>query len=432
MQVAAADSLTSEPDRSGAAVPPPLPEQQGRGWRAAIARIAALWGLSLGFWAAVVLLLTVRKYVARRIVWPPAYFGRMLHGLAPDYLGYALLTPLVILVAARLPALGARRNRNLLRHLPLGLLFALANAAITAAADYTLYPTLPTVGPPPVWVRTRFLFATRFADDLVAYFAILLAAHAVSYYRAYRAREIRAAQLEARLSRAQLETLRSQIQPHFLFNTLHSISALMGTDVEGARKMIGDIKALLRLAMERSDAQEVSLAAELEFLDQYVSIQRTRFRDRLTLDYAIDPDALDALVPRLVLQPLVENAIRHGLAPRSVPGRIEVRAERAGGEVSLTVADDGVGVETEDGRPPREGIGLGNTRARLRSLYGERQSLIASGAPRGGFRVEIRVPYVSSAAAAGEAPPPLPTAGSPAAEPSAVRAGHAAPAPGEA
>jgi two-component system LytT family sensor kinase len=427
MQASAATPRASEAERPGAAVPPPLSGRQTGGARATLLRAAALWGLSVGFWAVVVLLLTTRKYVTRRIVWPPAHFRLMLHGLAPDYLGYALLTPLVVLLAGRLPVLGSRRNRNLARHLPLGLAFALANDTITAAADYTLFPTLPTVGPPPLWIRARYLFATHFTDDLVAYFAILLAAHAVSYYRAYRAREIRAAQLEARLSRAQLETLRSQIQPHFLFNTLHSISALMGTDVEGARKMIADLKALLRLSMERSDAQEVSLAAELEFLDQYVSIQRTRFRDRLTLEYAIDPAALGALVPRLVLQPLVENAIRHGLAPRSVPGRIEVRAERAAGEVTLTVVDDGVGVDTDDGRPRREGIGLGNTRARLRSLYGERQSLLAAGLAGGGFRVEVRVPYVE---APGVDAGPRP--GSSADARAARRMGRPSAAPGEA
>ncbi|MDB4950400.1 MAG: signal transduction histidine kinase LytS [Gemmatimonadetes bacterium] len=382
------------PTRPDPDAPPwPAPGAHGgRRWT----RTAALWGISFAFWAGAVLLLGLRKYVTRRIVWPPAYFGRMIHGLAPDYVGYALLTPMVVMLADRLPVLGAHRRRNLLLHLPLGLAFSLGASAIAAWMDSDLYPTVPSVGPPPLWIRTRYVFAIHFSDDLLAYFAILLAAHAVSYYRAYRASEIRAAQLEARLSLAQLEALRSQIQPHFLFNTLHSISALMGTDVESARKMIGDLKALLRLATERSDAQEVTLAAELEFLDQYVSIQRTRFRDRLTLDYVVDPGVLDAVVPRLVLQALVENAIRHGQGPRSEPGRIEVRAERDGRDVLLVVADDGVGVATPDGRPAREGIGLGNTRARLRTLYGDRQSLHAAGPPEGGFRVEIRVPYATA------------------------------------
>jgi two-component system, LytTR family, sensor kinase len=256
------------------------------GARALLARAGELLLLSFVFWGGVVLLMTTRKYVARRIVWPPAYFGRMLHGLAPDYLGYALLTPVVWLVATRLPVLGrdARTRRNLWVHAGIGLLFSLAVSAITAGVDDTLFPTAPGVPPPPWSVRTGYLFAIHFCDDLVVYAGVVLTALAVSYYQAYRAREIRAAQLEARLSQARLEALRSQIQPHFLFNTLHSISARMSLDVPGARKMIADLKALLRLSVERSDAQEVTLAAELEFLEQYVSIQRTRFRDRLTLD----------------------------------------------------------------------------------------------------------------------------------------------------
>ncbi|HET6763817.1 MAG TPA: histidine kinase [Longimicrobiaceae bacterium] len=362
-----------------------------------LSRTAHVFFLSCLFWTVVVLLMTTRKYVARRIVWPPADFGRMLQGLAPDYLAYAVLTPLVIAAAARLPVLD-RGWRRWMAHLGLGLLFSATAATLTAAADYTLYPTLPHQAPPPTWVRAGYHFATHFSDDLVAYAVILLGAHAVAYYRAYRAREIRAAQLEARLSRAQLEALRSQIQPHFLFNTLHSISALMTADVAGARKMIGDLKALLRLSLERSDEQEVPLATELAFLEQYVSIQRTRFRDRLTLEYSVSPDALTAVVPRLILQPLVENALRHGLASRSAPGRIQVEARCNDGRVHLVVADDGVGTGTADGLPPREGIGLGNTRARLRALYGDRQALDARGGSAGGFRVEVVVPHVAAPA----------------------------------
>ncbi|MDB4947352.1 MAG: yehU 2, partial [Gemmatimonadetes bacterium] len=203
-------------------------------------------------------------------------------------------------------------------------------------------------------------------------------------------RALRALRLEAGLARTQLEALRSQVQPHFLFNTLHAVSALMATDVAAARRMITDLGDLLRLSLDAGGAQEVPLREELGFLEQYVAIQRARFRDRLDVGYQVDADARDAPVPRLLLQPLVENALSHGLAPRSAAGRVDVRAWLQDGSLRLAISDDGVGLGP--GPAPAEGHGLGDTRERLRQLYGDRQALEMTANPGGGVTVQVTIP----------------------------------------
>jgi two-component sensor histidine kinase len=213
-----------------------------------------------------------------------------------------------------------------------------------------------------------------------------------SFSRATEERE----QLEARLARAQLQSLRLQLHPHFLFNTLNTINALIGTDRHAAERVVSGLSELLRMSLSSASEQEVTLARELELLAHYIEIQQIRFQDRLTVSFRIDPDARYALVPNLVLQPLVENAIRHGIAPRAAPGHVTVSAERRGGRLALSVVDDGVG---EDPRAEhRDGVGLGNTRARLLSLYGADHRFEARGAASGGFGVHIEIPYRTESA----------------------------------
>jgi two-component system LytT family sensor kinase len=355
-------------------------------------RLAWLWAASLLAWGAVLGVLALRKYLTRLATDVPADLPRIAWMLAPDFAGFIVLTPLAVLLAGRLPLFGPRRRRNRVLHLGLGLAFGLGVAAVTAAADPTLHPTLPGEGPPPLPVRVRYHFASHFMDDLVAYLGVALVANAAAYYRAFRGRELRAARLEARLSQARLTALRSQLQPHFLFNTLHSVSALMEQDPAAARRMIADLQALLRLSLDRSHEQEVPLRREMDILEQYVNIQRTRFPDRLATEWRIADEARDALVPRLLLQPLVENAIRHGVGPRRRAGRVEVTAAREDGALVLAVRDDGVGLGAA-GRPAREGIGLGNTRARLAALYGGAGTLRVGPTPGGGTTVEVRIPF---------------------------------------
>src|SRR5687768_6633114 len=211
---------------------------------------------------------------------------------------------------------------------------------------------------------------------------------ATSFSRATEERE----QLEARLARAQLQSLRLQLNPHFLFNTLNTINALIGTDRRAAERVISGLSELLRMSLSTASEQEVTLARELDLLAHYIDIQQIRFQDRLTVRFAIDPDARFALVPNLVLQPLVENAIRHGIAPRAAPGHVVVTARRKGDRLDLSVVDDGVGESASVEH--RDGVGLGNTRARLLSLYGADHRFEA-GTPAGasGFAVAIEIPY---------------------------------------
>ena len=214
---------------------------------------------------------------------------------------------------------------------------------------------------------------------------------ATSFSRATEERE----QLEARLARAQLQSLRLQLHPHFLFNTLNTVNALIGTDRHAAERVISGLSELLRMSLSSASEQEVSLARELELLAHYIEIQQIRFQDRLTVSFRIDPDARYALVPNLMLQPLVENAIRHGIAPRAAPGTVVVTAARRGTRLELSVIDDGVGERPR--AEHRDGVGLGNTRARLLSLYGSDHRFEAGGEPGGGFAVRIELPYRTDA-----------------------------------
>jgi LytS/YehU family sensor histidine kinase len=209
----------------------------------------------------------------------------------------------------------------------------------------------------------------------------------VDYYRKFKDRELRATQLEARLAEAQLQVLRMQLQPHFLFNTLHAISALVHQDAEAADRMISRLAEFLRLTLDSVGVQEIELKGELESLDKYLEIEQVRFSDRLTVVRSIEPHTLDMLVPNLILQPLVENAVRHSIAPRSAGGRIEIRARREGNNLVIDVTDDGGGAV-----PLCEGVGLTNTRARLRQLYGEAQMVEIRAEQGTDFRVTLSLP----------------------------------------
>jgi sensor histidine kinase YesM len=213
---------------------------------------------------------------------------------------------------------------------------------------------------------------------------------AVAYSRAARERE----RLEIRLTEAQLESLKNQLQPHFLFNALNAITALIPTDARAAQRTVHGLSELLRLSLNSSAENEVRLDRELELLGHYLAIQRLRFQERLTVHLDIDPDVRRAFIPNLLLQPLVENAIRHGIGPRAAGGSITIQVGRHEEALRLRVADDGIGARLPAGqRLAREGVGLGNTRARLQHLYGDRHRITLTTAPGAGFAVDIDVPY---------------------------------------
>ena len=220
---------------------------------------------------------------------------------------------------------------------------------------------------------------------------IIAVGHAFDYYQRFHERELRASELEGRLAQARLQALQSQMNPHFLFNTLHTISALMHKDVDAADRMIMKLSELLRLALDNTEIHEVPLSQELDFLQRYLEIEQTRFRERLQIELNIAPDTLQCRVPNLVLQPLVENAIRHGVERHARPGRIVLRAQRHENQLALEVQDNGAGLP--DGKPLREGIGLTNTRTRLHQLYGDAQKFELKNVASGGLLARVVLPF---------------------------------------
>jgi signal transduction histidine kinase len=305
-------------------------------------------------------------------------------GVTQLYIWWAF-TPLVALLVRRFPAEGGRAARVVFAYAAAGAVIIPTWTAVFTLVYWAMRgpgaPASVSELPGMWWVE----MLRRLPVLLLTYVVILVNLVALDYYRKYRDREYR-------LVQAQLQTLKAQLQPHFLFNTLNSISTLMHEDVEAADRMVVSLGDLLRATLTEGAGQEVTLRRELEVLGLYLRIQLVRFQDRLKVDLNVDPGALDACVPNLVLQPLVENAIKHGIAPHSVDGLIEVAARREGPQLLLTVRDDGPGL-----RGPRqtlkEGVGLSNTRARLERLYGAAQSFGYGDAARGGFEVELRIPF---------------------------------------
>jgi two-component system, LytTR family, sensor kinase len=218
--------------------------------------------------------------------------------------------------------------------------------------------------------------------------AMIGVAHALRYYHEVNERERATADLRTQLVQARLDALRGQLHPHFLFNTLNAVATLMHEDVDAADQMLTRLADLLRLALERGTA-EVTLAEELGFAERYLAIMQHRFSDRLTVTYAASESVANALVPTFVTQPLVENALEHGIARRPGPGRVEIAARRENGMLELSVTDDGPGVAV----PSTAGIGLSNTRARLHQLYGDASAVILESVVGGGTRAVLRIPY---------------------------------------
>jgi two-component system LytT family sensor kinase len=230
-----------------------------------------------------------------------------------------------------------------------------------------------------------------FHQNLVTYALVVAATQGYLYYHRYRQSEIRSAQLSTQLAQAELQALRMQLHPHFLFNTLNAISTLVHKDPEAADRMIARLSDLLRLSLENVGVQEVPLAQEIGFLERYLDIERTRFGDRLVVRLDVAPETLDASTPYLILQPLVENAIRHGVASRATAGQVAIRARRDNGMLVLEIRDDGPGVPV--GGPPKRGVGLSSTRARLEGLYGPGHRFDWKNGEAGGSIVTVAFPF---------------------------------------
>lgn len=295
-------------------------------------------------------------------------------------------TPFVLNVAHRFPLERNSWLRSLLVHLGVGTAISFLLLALYVLLDQSNAPQ-------PFLRAYRSQLVGSLHSEILTYWMVIGLSHVVDYYRKYRDRELRATQLEARLAQAQLDALKMQLHPHFLFNTLNSISVLMTEDVKAAQRMLIRLSELLRISLDNVGTHEVSLQAELDFLRNYLEIEQTRFHDRLTVNIEVEPAALDARVPNLILQPLVENAIRHGIAPRSGPGLIEIRAERENGMVQLQVRDNGGGLGEKSPQQLLKGIGLANTEARLKQLYGSNYRFEIQDRNGRGLEVTIAFPF---------------------------------------
>jgi two-component system LytT family sensor kinase len=322
---------------------------------------AARWKLWLIGWAAWIGLgllqaaetVAMMSYAGRSLDWRPLVLTRL-----ADWGTCGLFTPAFFWMTERFPIRRDRWRLNVARHMVASLAFAVCKCAL-------YLPLLRLIAPALKGDYVGLLLANLF-PDVLGYWAAVGIIHAIVYYRESREREVETARLDGALRAAELDALRAQLQPHFLFNTLQSISTLIHRDPAAADRMLTSLSDLLRVSLGQVAAQEVPLRDELDFLERYLAIMRVRFGDRLVIAVDVPEDLHLATVPSLVLQPLVENAIRHGMADRDERGRVSIRACRLGQSLRLEVEDDGNG----NGGGRGSGIGLGNTRERLSRLYG--------------------------------------------------------------
>jgi two-component system, LytTR family, sensor kinase len=316
---------------------------------------------------------------------------------------WALLAPVVLFLARRFPLDRERWRRSLPLHLVAVLVVTFVHVLMSEGVRYGVTEAgseswMAKMG---WWAHVTRTYFISFDWEMMTYWAIVGFWHAVAYYRVAQDRELKASRLETRLAEAQLQALQRQLHPHFLFNTLNAISALMHRDVEAADQMLARLSDLLRIALDLRGAQEVALKDELEFLQKYLEIEQTRFGERLSVRYDIEPETLDAQVPNLILQPLVENSVRHAVAVRIEQGLIEIRARRVGTNLELSVRDNGPGLPKRPGSQTAKGVGLANTRSRLEHLYGASQQLSLDEPPGGGLVVTVMLPFRDDGAAAG-------------------------------
>lgn len=353
------------------------------------------WLIIVSFWTFFGLLNATQLYLG---LWMEGMSLPLWRVFAVDLFGWwpwIPATPLVLWMGRRFPIEHGRWWRVLPIHLLVCVLICAAHFAVFTYAGIVFSPFGPPRTPRSFWENFLGRAMSQFHLDLLIYAATLGVSYAVSYYFRYREREFRAAQLETQLTQAQLQTLKMQLQPHFLFNTLNGIAGLVRDNRnKAAVNMLAGLSDLLRYTLENAGKQEVPLKEELEFLELYLDIQQMRFSDRLQIEMQIEPETLDALVPNLILQPLVENAIRHGTSRRAASGTVGVSARRDNGSLRIQIYDDGPGLKRDDGGTAVEGVGLSNTRARLIQLYGERQKFTLLERESGGVAATFVIPFI--------------------------------------
>lgn len=391
----ASSSQSLSEQMQGGAQPGPFSAeraQKPRRWR-----VSSFWWLVTAFWLFIAFVSALEMSVLRSANMRQALTDALVR-LVP----WIFLTPLVVWVSSVYTLERTTWKRSIWVHLAVCVL-ALGLVGLVA---YFAPPV------PPASVRggvelnrlnrqpreTAFLVLRRITLQFPIFWGLVGVAHALRFYERAKSREQREVELEARLAQARLQALRMQLNPHFLFNTLNSIASLVHEQPQ-AEEMIECLSDLLRLTLSASERQEVTLREELYFLDRYLLIEQIRFGHRLRVEKQIDIAALDAVVPILILQPIVENAVRHGIETQIAPGMVRIIAERTGQTLLLSVEDNGCGRSSSLKPTLKEGVGLSNTRSRLKELYGERASLELQPGQERGFTAQIQIPWSTSSSA---------------------------------
>lgn len=346
-------------------------------------------------WTAFGLVVGFQAYVNNPYAGKIVFLGETLRFWLTRNWIYAALTPPIFWLARRYPFSADNWKRSVVAHTL--AFFAYDAASVLLRLYLALWTPLRVAtmqqpierSPELLWGVMR----STVAEQLSIYGSIVAVALTIQYYQEFRRRQLREAELKAQVAEYELQILKLQLHPHFLFNTLNGISALMTQDVKTAREMMLRLSDLLRIALAHTSAKEVSLHEELDFIEAYLSIEQMRFGARLQVRMQIDPGTLDARIPNMILQPLVENAVRHGIANQRAGGAIEVASARQNGQLLITISNDGPQATSNPIEGGSSGLGLGNTRARLLQLYGTAYNLKIHGRPQGGVEVRLEIPF---------------------------------------
>ncbi len=338
------------------------------------------------------LLSAVESYVAQMAFDKPITWELALRRSCKDWYSFGFLAAGILWFCAKNRLESGKTGKWIIRHLGAAVVFSAAYVTMSSwlLAGERSVQTGEMLRFTELWKKLAIHYSVM---NLMMYWMVVLGHLGWHYHQQFREREVQSAQLQRELVQAKLDALRMQLNPHFLFNTLHAVSALIHENPEAADRVVVRLSELLRLSLDQSKPQEVPLAQEMAFLDRYLDIEQTRFGERLKIERQISAEVQDALVPYLILQPLVENAIRHGIEPREEAGRVTIQAQRTNGTLELKVTDNGNGVAEGASPTRRQGIGLANTRSRLQHLYGSQYRLELTNATGGGFQARIAIPF---------------------------------------
>jgi len=354
-------------------------------------RRSTQWLFIFGAWTLPGLYFTIQVYLQHAYEDRPITLTQAFLRGVVFWLLWVVSSPLILWLARTFPIPRKEWLDGLSFHVPAGFIFSFAHLLFYVVISSRLGNGVWPDSVSDLLAEFQPIFLSSFAWWSLIYWTILVASYAFDYHQRYQEGQLKASQLETQLAQSQLQTLKMQLHPHFLFNTLHSISALMREDVEAADQMIARLGEFLRMTLRNSGEQETTLEQELKFLECYLGIEKLRFQDRLTTRIEAEPVTMEARVPNLFLQPIVENAIRHGIAQQTNAGVVTISARRDNGRLHIEVRDNGPGLILKN--DVADGVGLANTRSRLQRLYGDEHHFGMMNAVEGGLVVTLEIPF---------------------------------------